>query len=225
MARIWITRSDPAASLTARRLRDMGYDNVMAAPLLGITLLSPKIDIPHSAHLIFTSRNGVRSFAQTEKARHWPCLCVGDATAQDARRAGFKTVVSAGGDSGDVTMWALENIPPDQPVLHICGNHPRGEIIEHLRQNGFSLARREIYYLTEAVSQDPRPARNDDDIVLLYSPQAAKSLIALGLDMRAMTLICMSAAVDAALGGIPCKARFIAARPDEDSLFAHLTAL
>ena len=51
---------------------------------------------------------------------------------------------------------------------------------------------------------------------------AAQGLVALELDMRAMVIISMSRAVDAALGAQICKERYIADLPTEDSLFAHL---
>ena len=221
MARIWITRSQPLAAQSAATLLDIGYDAI-AASLIQSKFLSPRIDLPQNGHLIFTSRNAVRAFTQSINERHWPCLCVGDITAEAARGAGFTAVVSVNGASDDVTAWAQKNIAPDTPVRHISGNHPRGEITERLSAFGFSNAARALFYKSTVITHDPRHSKRSDDIILLYSPLAAKSLTALELDMSAMRVISMSAAIDAALGDISCKSRLIADRPRESSLFAHL---
>ena len=209
------------AEQSAMTLLDMGYDAI-AASLIKIKFLSPRIDLPQNAHLIFTSRNAVRAFTQRINARHWPCLCVGDFTAEGARAAGFEMVVSVNGAADDVTAWAQNNIAPDTPVRHISGNHPRGEITERLRAFGFTNVARELFYKSTAITHDPRGEKRGDDIVLLYSPLAAKSLAALALDMSGMGVISMSASIDAGLGDISCKSRLIAALPRENSLFTHL---
>ena len=224
MPSIWITRSQPLAAQSAARLLERGYD-AFAAPLLKVTLLSPAVDLPPAAHLIFTSRNGVRAFAGAIISRHFSCLCVGGASAEAARAAGFKAVTSVDGTADDVVAWAQKHISPETPLYHIAGNHPRGDIIERLRAFGFTQARRELFYRSEPVTHDPRPRQTVDDIILLYSPMAAQSLISLGLDMGAMQIISMSAAIDAQLGDVRCKSRIFAARPNEDALFTRLPPL
>ena len=224
MPRIWITRSQPLAEQSAARLLDMGYDAI-AASLIQVKFTPIRLALPENAHLIFTSRNALRAFALHITERNFPCLCVGDATAKAARGFGFAQAVSANGNADDVVAWAQDNISRDTPIYHIAGNHPRGDIIERLEAFGFSNAQREIFYNTDIVSHDPRPFKCGDDIILLYSPLAAKSLISLGLDMEEMGIISISAAVDAALGDISCKSRLIAARPREDSLLTHLPPL
>ena len=221
MARVWITRTQPAADESAARLTALGYDCV-TAPLLELTDL-PVLSAPSvNDYLIFTSRNGVAAFARAHKDRLWPCICVGDSTARTARAAGFTRVNSAKGNADDLVIWVQQNISPDIRLYHVSGSHPRGDIIQRLKSYGFSKPHREAYYKSHIVTIDPRAAPRPDDIILLYSPMAAKGLGALDLDMRDMIIISLSRAVDAALGDKICKARYIAAHPSEDSLFAHL---
>lgn len=221
MARVWITRAQPAADESAARLRDMGYD-VCAAPLLQLTYLPVQSAPSANDYLIFTSRNGVSAFARAHKDRDWPCLCVGDATADAALAAGFVQVHSARGRADDIIAWLVDNIDHDASLYHVSNSHPRGDIIERLTAQGFSKARRQVYYNSQIITIDPRATPCRDDIILLYSPMAATSLAALDLDMRDMSIISLSMAVDAALGHKPCKRRLIAEHPTEDSLFAHL---
>ena len=56
--RVWITRAEPGAARTAARLRDMGFEPIVA-PLLAIKHLTPPVlDLAPFAALAFTSVNG-----------------------------------------------------------------------------------------------------------------------------------------------------------------------
>ena len=62
--RIWITRAQPAADVTAERVRALGHE-AMVAPLLAVRPVEPEpIDLEGVAALAFTSANGVRAFAE-----------------------------------------------------------------------------------------------------------------------------------------------------------------
>ncbi|HET6969964.1 MAG TPA: uroporphyrinogen-III synthase, partial [Phenylobacterium sp.] len=96
--RIWITRAQPGADATAERVRAMGHDAVVA-PLLAVRpLLDVPVDLRGVAALAFTSANGVRAFADVSGERNLKVFALGAATAQAARAAGFKSVLSADGD-------------------------------------------------------------------------------------------------------------------------------
>lgn len=224
MPRIWITRSLPFGRETQARLAAKGYEAV-AAPLLTLR----RLDVPDlplkDEHLIFTSRHGIEALAALTAARHWPCICVGAASAREARRAGFTQVHAAGGTARDVIAWVQANWPEAANILHISGRHHRGDIIETLMAAGYKQARREVYYDMIPVRRDPRAQPRPDDDVWLYSPRGAAALAALGLDTRHMRFISLSADIDAALGDIACQARIIAEKPNELSLFAHLPSV
>ena len=96
--RIWITRAQPAADTTAERVRALGHEAVVA-PLLAVRVLPDvAVDLRGVAALAFTSANGVRAFADASGERGLKVFAVGAATAQAARQAGFKSVLSADGD-------------------------------------------------------------------------------------------------------------------------------
>jgi uroporphyrinogen-III synthase len=221
LARIWITRSQPFAAQTAALLAARGYD-VTAAPLLTITLAAQPSLPSAQDYLIVTSRHGVRALAAQSRLRHWPLICVGDATAAAARKAGFTKAASVSGTAKDIIAWIIDHWPKTASITHISGAHHRGDIIETLGRLGYVKAKRHIFYHSLAAASDPRPSPAPNDYVLLYSPRGAAALAALGLGMQEMTMISLSPAVDAALGEISCKDRFIAEKPNESSLFAHL---
>src|SRR5258706_5970636 len=96
--KIWITRAEPAADVTAERVRALGHE-ALVAPLLAVRPL-PDVEVELSgvAALAFTSANGVRAFADLSAERSLRVFAIGAATAQAARAAGFKLVLSADGD-------------------------------------------------------------------------------------------------------------------------------
>ena len=222
MPRLWLTRTQPFSDESAARLRSMGHEVIVAPLITTVELPLPSRLPAPEAVLIFTSRKAVAVFVKLMSGRDWMCICVGDATAEAARTAGFKHVQSAQGNADNVTMWIKENVSLEQPVYHASSAHPRGEIIERLQKVGFQNASREIFYRAESVAHDPRIEPRDDDIILLYSPMAATGLLRLNLNLAGMEIISISPAVDAVLGTSDCKARYVADNPTQDSLFAHL---
>ncbi len=96
--KIWITRAQPGAEVTAERVRALGHEAVIA-PLLQVHALpNAQVDLAGVAALAFTSANGVRAFADLSPERAIRVFAVGAATAQAARAAGFKLVLSADGN-------------------------------------------------------------------------------------------------------------------------------
>lgn len=76
----------------------MGHDAIVA-PLLEVQVLPDvTVDLGGVAALAFTSANGVRAFAEKSGERGLKVFAVGAATAMAARKAGFKSVLSADGD-------------------------------------------------------------------------------------------------------------------------------
>ncbi|MEI7573965.1 MAG: uroporphyrinogen-III synthase, partial [Phenylobacterium sp.] len=110
--RVWITRAEPGASATARRVAAAGLVPLVA-PLLETADLAgaaAALDaLPPSAVLAFTSANGVRAFARLTPRRDLKAWCVGTATAGAARVAGFVDLVAGGGDVEALARVILES--------------------------------------------------------------------------------------------------------------------
>jgi len=86
-----------------------------------------------------------------------------------------------------------------------------------LKAKGYR-AQRDLYYRTTPVKELPKIDTSKLDFVTLYSPLAAKTLVALAPDLTGVTVMSLSAAIDAAFGDYPCKARYIAQEASEPSL-------
>jgi uroporphyrinogen-III synthase len=173
---IWITRTQPGAEATAQRVRALGHEAVVA-PLLAVrTIPDVTVDLSGVAALAFTSANGVRAFADATGERGLKVFAVGAATAQAARGAGFKSVLSA---DGDVEALA-EGIAARRGelrgvVLHPGAAEPAGDLAGALERQGVE-ARRLILYETAPVEDIDTATLAKSDAVLLHSPRAAQAL-------------------------------------------------
>ena len=176
--RIWITRAQPGADVTAERVRALGHEAIVA-PLLAVKPLADvDVDLAGVAALAFTSANGVRAFADLSGERNLRVFAVGAATANAARAAGFRLVLSA---DGDVEALA-EGIAKRRgelrgAVLHPGAAEPAGDLVGAL--NGLGVeARQLVLYETTPVKLAAERAGQlvQADAVLLHSPKAAQVL-------------------------------------------------
>ena len=176
--RIWITRAQPGADATAERVRALGHDAVVA-PLLAVQFVPDvTIDLGGVAALAFTSANGVRAFADLSGERALRVFAVGAATAQAARAAGFRSVLSADGDVEALAEGiAARRGELKGAVLHPGAAEPAGDLAGALEKHGVE-ARRVILYETAPVEVAAAAAEalGQSDAVLLHSPRAAEVL-------------------------------------------------
>lgn len=210
MTKIWITRTRPAADESADAWREAGFDPIVE-PLLNIASVDHD-PLPREIAVIFTSKNGVDHVSCAGQR----AICVGDATAAHARKAGFSDVVSVNGTSKDVTHWVLANCPVAQPICHVSGWHVRGTIVEDLSQAGYDAKRVKVYRsIPRAVWPETQAS-----FVALYSPLAAQVFARLcgGDSLSALSAICISQATAKELEGLSLKSIHIATRPREDEL-------
>ncbi|MBI1180579.1 MAG: uroporphyrinogen-III synthase [Alphaproteobacteria bacterium] len=229
MARILITRPEPDAVPLAARLDALGHTS-LAEPMLEIRFLDDAPFDPAGAQaLLFTSANGVRAAAARDAGRALPAWCVGDATAQAARAAGFARVESAGGDVAALAALARRlGDPAKGPLLHVAGTVAAGDLAGLLETGGFTV-RRAVLYEAKAASRLSPPAiealrSGTIDAIALFSPRTARTFAKLvreeGLeaDCGRIDMLCLSDAVSAALDDLPHKRMLTAAEPTQDAL-------
>ena len=214
---VWITRTVPAAFKSAANWGHAGYAAAVA-PILNVTKPRAMPELPPpDAVVVFTSSNAAKAFSEYTLNRKWAIVTVGLQTKNVCHDLGFRDVISANGTSEDVTRLLLETYTTDRPIYHCAGNYVRGTIIEDLKAKGYR-AHRDLYYMTAPVKELPKIDTSKLDYVTLYSPLAAKTLIDFAPDLTRVTVMSLSAAIDAAFGDYPCKARYIAKEANEPSL-------
>lgn len=202
-------------------MRTLGLTPVVA-PLLRIEPVAVEIPpAPHDA-LVFTSPNGLAAWTAISPDRAAPVLAVGDATARAAQAAGFGVVRSAAGDLGD--LGALIRSDPalkGARLLHPGAEIPAGDL-NALVAGHATVRALPVYRAVSTGAQAP----DGFDVVLIHSPRAGRALAdALSPDQaRGRQACAISAAAAAPLTALPFAAIAVAARPDETSLLAALTA-
>jgi uroporphyrinogen-III synthase len=234
--RVLVTRPLHSGERTAERLRAMGHE-----PLL-LPLLHPVHDV--SAALVglartagviaVTSGEAIRAIAARKDAlaSHFqrPLFAVGEATAKEAKAAGFRSVVASSGSGADLAD-TIASLARD-PVLYLAG-FPRAETFEARgREIGLTIVVAECYRMErrpidaawlQTILAEQRPAS-----ILFYSRQTAESFFDLA-GMRThpdkiagIRLLCLSAAVAAAVPAPLRENIAIAEMPEERSLLSLL---
>jgi uroporphyrinogen-III synthase len=219
--KVWITRAEPAASVTAERVTALGHHAILD-PLLVVQPLEAQIDLNGVAALAFTSANGVRAFAALTKDRTARVFAVGAATAQAAKTAGFRQILSAEGDVAALAARiAARKRELKGVVLHPGAAEPAGDLVGALAAEGVE-ARLLALYDTAPVkpSEATLEALDGLDSVLLHSARAAKTLALLLRRHPAPGLraLCLSPAVAKPLARAKLREVVKASMPIETAL-------
>jgi len=231
--RVLITRAHEDADLLAEVLERMGIQ-ALVNPLLEIVYLpGPPPDLSTLQGLLMTSANGVRAFCRRSDDRSLPVYSVGDATAHEAERSGFRTVFSASGDvSGlaDLVRRKGDRIGGD--LLHCAGTKVAGDLAGLLGSCGFTYRRERLYDAVKARLLNPQTITAFEagqiDGVLLYSPRTAAIFVDLVCGAKLEPLMsrvcayCLSSNVETKIAALKWKARRVAATPEQGALLALL---
>ncbi len=226
--RLLVTRPEPDAADTARRLEALGH-SVTVEPLLKIVLNAPPRDLPEPAGLIVTSRNGVRALVIWPPASGWrdvPLFAVGEATASEARAAGFRRVAAGEGDGMSlVAAVGAALSAASGPVIYAAARDLSGGLAEHLEEAGYDLQMVEAYRAERAESLTPEVLAALEagaiDGALFYSRRTAETFRDLveGHAIRLAHAFALSEPVAGPLKGLAAMVH-VAAAPDEASLLA-----
>lgn len=145
---VLVTRPQPGADETARRLETMGFVPVVL-PLTKIVPVTP-LQLPNADAfdaVIATSVNAIRH-APAEQLRSYlakPLFAVGDATADAATGAGFADVRSAGGTAVDLAAMIARQMPTGSRLLHLAGVDRTTGFAERVEAMNFQLQVVDVY--------------------------------------------------------------------------------
>lgn len=211
--RVLLTRPLEDSRAVAEALRPDGIP-CLIWPLTRIEPMAAAVAVPAgTGGLLFTSANAVRAFAGVEGRRDLPALCVGEATAEAARRAGFGDVRSADGDSR--ALCELARRSRISAFLHPHGRDAAGDLADWLRESGQKVTEAVLYRAVEA-GPPPTP-------VAAALAAGAVNLVTVWSRRAGAILAARLAAMDAALGGTDLLAiSEVAAAPLADSGFRQL---
>lgn len=230
MKSVLVTRPQPAGGELADKLRREGF-SVWLAPMTEYVDLPAEVpDLARYQALIFTSAQGVISFARRFQERLPIVFAVGDATAQAASRAGFTRVYSAAGDGHDLAKLVKDKKTDLrlERLLHICGEDTAQDIGEMLAGSGLVVTRVPVYKakFLDKLPDDVGQALAEGDIttVTLFSARTAANFARLmqGDDLKGVSrdleAVCLSDRVAAEIDGLDWKSVVVANTPQMESV-------
>jgi uroporphyrinogen-III synthase len=231
---VLVTRPRQQALLTARRLHALGHRAIIDPLLVVRTIDAGPLDVRPIAAVLLTSSNGLRGMDERLKAL--PVFAVGRATATGAQRAGCSDVRGGDGDGADLARLITRSLPPEAgEVLHLAGDEVRPGVAGALLAAGYAYRQRTVYAALPASALSGRTQRELQggriDAALFYSPRTAQTFVTLveptGLAdaMRAVTAVCLSAAVASPLQALAWAEVLVAASRDQQALLACLETI
>jgi uroporphyrinogen-III synthase len=201
-----VTRPEPDASETAARLAALEIEPVLA-PLLEFVPLPARLPPDGFAALAVTSANALRALdaqGATAGLRDLPVYAVGDHTAEAARRLGYATVSSAGGDFGDL-VGRLAHEPIAGPILYPAPREATADLARSLAPFGRLVITVQVYAMELAAGIAPQTIRALDTggiaAALFYSRRTAAHFVALAAGAigararRELGVLCLSETV------------------------------
>jgi uroporphyrinogen-III synthase len=213
-ARLLLTRPLPAARrfLSALEAAHGGPVPAIISPVLEIRPV-PVVLPRRPAALILTSENGAARLGELGLGG-LPAWCVGPRTAAVARDQGAQVIEARPDAEGLLT--ALLGTRPSGPLLHLRGEHARGDLAARLRAAGLP-AEEAVAYRQEALPPTPEAqaalAGPGPLVVPLFSPRSAMLLG--GWNLRApLRVVALSDAVAGAAAPLGPVRLLVAAAPD-----------
>ncbi|MEZ5720919.1 MAG: uroporphyrinogen-III synthase [Paracoccaceae bacterium] len=183
-----LTRPEAQSRALAAELG--GAAPVIVAPILEIVCAEDPPDPTAFSGVILTSANAVRCGPALAGV---DAHCVGDSTAEAARRAGA-IVRTVARDADDL----VSRISGPGPLLHLRGEHARGAVAERLTAAGIRTEEAVVYAQRPvALSAEARAAIEGDApaVLPLFSPRSARLVGATVRPGPGLQVIAMSPAV------------------------------
>ena len=234
MVRVLVTRPEPGASRTARRLEVLGFQPVLL-PLTETRALPVEATIGADAVAVaVTSANAVRHAprALIASLAELPCHAVGKRTAEACRAAGFLAVTEGPGDAEALADLIAGGVA-GKAIVYLCGLVRFQAFEQRLTAAGVDVQPIETYDTTGMDYSDAdvvaRLSGRPVEAALLYSAKASAALVsliarpALRQLFEKTQFLTLSARVAGPLEGIAGQAIGIASQPEEDALLALLS--
>jgi len=234
MVRVLVTRPEPGASRTARRLETLGFQPVLL-PLTETSALPAEVTIGGDPVAVaVTSANAVRHAPKVLIAAlaNLPCHAVGKRTAEACRAAGFVSVTDGPGDA-EALADAIADGLAGKAIVYLCGRIRFPGFEQRLAAAGAHVQAIETYDTVGIDYGDAdvvgRLSDHPVEAALLYSVKASAALVkliarpALQHLFEKTEFLTLSARVAEPLDRVAGRRIQIALQPDEDALLALLS--
>lgn len=231
--RVLVTRPEPGASQTAKRLEAAGFSPLVLP--LAETRALPVGSVPETFDAVaVTSANAIRHAprALLDRLSGSRCYAVGQKTAAIASQAGFAEITTGPGGANALADAIVSAEKPGAAILYLCGRVRLPAFEERLHAAAVAVRPIETYDTVGIVyaPSDVRRLLGEEPMnaVLLYSAKAAESFAdlsdrpELGSLFQGVGLFCLSPRVASALGGHDGTQIHVPAEPNEAALLLLL---
>lgn len=194
---VLVTRPDADAQRFVERLTQVAgpFDAVISP---AFTYERCAADVPEFETAIFTSKTGV-AFAPSGNGRR--AYCVGDATAQAAKGAGYDTV-NANGSAEDLIELILRQYPSDA-LSHLRGEVSQGDVIGKLQSAGLNCRDVVLYRKSHLAPTEEAVGLDTGErivIVPLFSAETVSILAGWPMSFTGCVVVAISEFVGQAAG-------------------------
>jgi uroporphyrinogen-III synthase len=216
MGSIWLTRPEADSRALAAELATHGIDSLIA-PVMRIVPCTPTIDkTTRPDALLISSRHATHALATLPNDwRTLPVFCIGAATAEAARSAGYAHTTHGENDMLALLPRLVEAFPPSASVLYLAGEDTRIDAVSLLNAQHIHAEKVVVYkadaetILVDSFCESIRTGQVHG--VSFFSPRSAQIAVQLlrthGLAEQAQHIhaYCLSLAVAEAAGALPWK--------------------
>ena len=223
-----VTRTVPGVHKTVEKLKALGVKPV-AAPMLTISFAETATIPADPAITIFTSVNGVKSYARLTDRRETTVYCIGAATQAVAEEMGWTVRASSHGGAAEF-IELIENHadPSDGLIVHPTNAETASGITEMLQRSGYS-AQMIHCYTAKPKSKLPKQAtdalQSDDCVVMFYSGDAMSAFLDIdgAWNNRNLKIIGLSENIVSVLRWSGFTNLWVAEKPTDDAMVKVLT--
>ena len=191
---IIITRNLHAGQRTAAQLHAVGIaqNQIWFAPLVNIAFNRLKIELDAGHSAIFTSQNGVHALT-SKPPKGMTAWCVGERTAEVARRKGFAAIAAEG--NAESLIARLQKSDPKNPLIWYRGKHTAVDIEEQLSRLGMNIRSEIVYqqYELRLSGEAQKLLKTVPCVLPIFSPRTAAILSreAAGFPNRGHIICCL----------------------------------
>ena len=186
---ILFTKSQNSSETLIKRFVAKGH-RVSNFPILNIKPITiPDINFKDFTAVIFTSSNAVQNLKNIRNINHLKCFCVGEETAEVAKKIGFLNIQVAGGNYIELRDLIFKSCDKaKEKFIYV-----RGEFISNDLEGDF---KKEGYNLKSATNYTAEPNLNIDrqliedlknklvDVIFVYSKRTADQLLKIILNHK-----------------------------------------
>jgi uroporphyrinogen-III synthase len=206
--------------LAAACRRRFGEDlPILISPVLEIEILPVARALEDYPTLVFTSSNGVAAVAERGGLSNGRAYCVGERTAEAAQELGLEVVQGPGTSEALIARIIADR--PAGPILHIRGEHARGDVAGSLAGAGL-MADETVAYrqIARRMSEAAVQALTRQGVLIfpLFSPRSAALVSATARAGRAPMRVAAISAATAEAWTAPAERIDVAAHPDAASM-------